>query len=52
MSELTETLDRNARFYEGEAKAMKPAGARHLGPEEAAEIARIMRAAQKELEAA
>lgn len=50
MSEVLELLDRNARFYEAEAGALKPTGARHLGPSEAAEIATIMRRAKSEIE--
>lgn len=43
--ELLEKLNRNARFYENEAAALKPVGARHLGPEESATIARLLREA-------
>lgn len=45
MSELIEKLERNARFYELEAAALKPTGARHLGPSEATEIAKLLREA-------
>lgn len=42
MSELLEKLERNARFYDNEAKAMRPEGARHLGPKEARAIADLL----------
>ena len=44
-ADLIEKLNRNARFYENEAAAFKPAGARHLGSEEAATIAKLLREA-------
>lgn len=42
MSDLVEKLERNARFYDNEAKALKPEGARHLGPNEAQAIAELL----------
>jgi hypothetical protein len=42
VSEIIEKLERNARFYESEAAAMKPEGARHLGPQEAKAIAILL----------
>jgi hypothetical protein len=49
MSDLTDKLEANARFYEGEAAALKPNGARHLGPEESAVIAKLLRDAAEML---
>jgi hypothetical protein len=47
--ELIEKLERNARSYENEAKAMKPEGARHLGPSESACIGEMLREAASAL---
>jgi hypothetical protein len=50
MSDLLEKLRRNARFYESEAKSMRPHDARHLGPKEAAAIAELLNEAIVEIE--
>lgn len=42
MNEIIEKLERNARFYESEAAAFKPEGARHIGPKEAKTIAELL----------
>lgn len=48
-AELIEKLERNARAYEAEAKAMKPEDARHLGPIESACIGGLLREAVEAL---
>lgn len=48
-SELIEKLERNARAYEAEAKAMKPEDARHLGPIESACVGGLLREAAEAL---
>ena len=45
MSELLEKLERNARFYEADAKVFRPKDCRNIGPEECKVIAGLLREA-------